>query len=59
MSVTTLKKLSATVLAIILLFAINAGASELRLGMAEKQQYIENKIQSTLHPSSDFIVKTL
>ena len=54
MSVTTLKKLSATVLAIILLFAINAGASELRLGMAEKQQYIENKIQSTLHPASDF-----
>lgn len=54
MSVTTLKKLSATVLAIILLFAINAGASELRLGMAEKQQYIENKIKSTLHPSSDF-----
>ena len=54
MSVTTLKKLSAAVLAIILLFTINAGASELRLGMAEKQQYIENKIQSTLHPSSDF-----
>ena len=54
MSVTTLKKLSATVLAIILLFTNNAGASELRLGMAEKQQYIENKIQSTLHPASDF-----
>ena len=54
MSVTTLKKLSAAVLAIILLFTINAGASELRLGMAEKQQYIENKIKSTLHPSSDF-----
>ncbi|MBR0317167.1 MAG: alpha/beta hydrolase [Synergistaceae bacterium] len=54
MSVTTLKKLSATVLAIILLFTNNAGASELRLGMAEKQQYIENKIHSTLHPASDF-----
>ena len=54
MSVTTLKKLSATVLVFILLFTNNAGASELRLGMAEKQQYIENKIKSTLHPSSDF-----
>ena len=54
MSVTTLKKLSATVLVFILLFTNNAGASELRLGMAEKQQYIENKIQSTLHPASDF-----
>ena len=54
MSVTTLKKLSATALVFILLFTNNAGASELRLGMAEKQQYIENKIQSTLHPASDF-----
>ena len=54
MSVTTLKKLSATALVFILLFTNNAGASELRLGMAEKQQYIENKIKSTLHPSSDF-----
>ena len=54
MPVTTLKKLSATALVFILLFTNNAGASELRLGMAEKQQYIENKIKSTLHPSSDF-----
>ncbi|MBR0254150.1 MAG: alpha/beta hydrolase [Synergistaceae bacterium] len=54
MSVTTLKKLSATALVFILLFTNNAGASELRLGMAKKQQYIENKIQSTLHPASDF-----
>ena len=54
MKINMLKKLSATILVFILCFMADAGASELRLEMAEKQQYIENKIYSTLHPSSDF-----
>ena len=54
LKINTFKKLSVTFLAITLLFTTIAAASELKLGMAEKQQYIENKIYSTLHPASDF-----
>ncbi len=49
-----IKKLSVSILAVSLIFtAGRINASELRLGMAEKQQYIGNKIYNVLHPSSD------
>ena len=51
----TLKKFSVSIIAINFVFtAGNVNASEIRLGMSEKQQYIENKIQNTLHPAADF-----
>ena len=51
----TIKFLSGSIIVAGLFFTANTtSASELRLGMSEKQQYIENKIQNTLHPASDF-----
>lgn len=51
----TVKFISGSIIAASLFFtASTTNASEIRLGMSEKQQYIENKIYSTLHPSSDF-----
>ena len=54
MKINTFKKFSVITLAIILLFTTIAAASELKLEMAEKQQYIEKKMYNTLHPASDF-----
>ncbi len=54
MKIKTLKNFSVTILTISLFFATSTNASEIRLGMSEKQQYIENKIYNTLHPASDF-----
>lgn len=50
-----IKKFSVSLLAVSFLFtAGRVNASELRLGMTEKQQYIGNKIYNTLHPAEDF-----
>lgn len=54
MKINTFKNFSVTILVISLCFATSSNASELRLGMSEKQQYIKKKIYNTLHPASDF-----
>ncbi len=51
----TIKKISVFFLAMSLIFIANSiSASELRLDMTERQQYIENKIYNILHPAPDF-----
>ncbi len=51
----TIKKFSGSILAISLIFTAGSiNASELRLGMTEKQQYIGEKIYNALHPAPDF-----